>query len=96
MIVPALGSKIGWYRIVYKFISEFHALHIKAILNFSNFKLLNNGSVCAVYLLLVMILIARFCDFDDLSHSNLQEVITNYKWDKIKKEYISFRAEKVK
>ena len=35
----------------------------KIFLIVSNFKLLNSGSVCAFYLLLVIILIARFCNF---------------------------------
>ena len=45
------------------------------------------------WVLLLIILIARFCNFDNLSHSNPQEVIANCKWDMIKDEYISFKAE---
>ena len=48
---------------------------------FNKFKLLNSGSVCALYLLFVIILIARFCNLDKLSHS--KQVIANCKWDKI-------------
>ena len=59
MIVSEHGSKIGLYIIVYKFVPEFHALHVKDILNFEQFKLLKSGFVCALYLLLVIILIAR-------------------------------------
>ena len=50
----------------------------------------------ALHLLFVMILIARFCNLDNLSHSNPQEVIANCKWDKIKEQYISFMAERGK
>ena len=34
MVVSEYGSKLGWYIIVYKFVPEFHALHVKDILNF--------------------------------------------------------------
>ena len=64
----------------------------KMSLIFNNFKLLNTGSVCALYLLFVIILIARFCYLDNLSHSNPQEVIANCKWDKIKEQYIKWQS----
>ena len=34
MAVSEHWSKVGWYIIVYKFVPEFHALHVKDILNF--------------------------------------------------------------
>ena len=34
MVVSEHGSKIGWYIIAYKFVLEFHALHVKDILGF--------------------------------------------------------------
>ena len=69
---------------------------LKMSLIFNNFKLLNSGSVCALYLLFVMTLITRFYSLDNLSDSNPQEVITNCKWDTIKEQYISFIAERGK
>ena len=93
-VVSKHGSKLGWHIIVHKCIPVFHALHIKMSLIFNNFKLLNSGSVCALYLLFVIILIARFCNLDNLSHSNPQEVIANCKWDEIKEQYISFVAKR--
>ena len=33
-VVSQHGSKVGWYIIVRKFIPDFHALHIKDVLNF--------------------------------------------------------------
>ena len=62
----------------------------------SNFKLLNSGSLCALYLLLVVVLIARFCNFNYFTHLYPQEVLENCQWDRIKDECIGFKAEKGK
>ena len=91
-----MEAKIGLYIIFYKSVPEFHALHIKISLILSNFKLLNRGSACALYLQLVTSLIVRFCNLDNISHSNPQDIIANCKWDRIEEEYISLHAEKGK
>ena len=61
--------------------------------SFNNFKSLNRGSVWALYLLLVIILSARFCNFNNLLQSKPQHVIPNCRCDKIKESYISFMTE---
>ena len=61
--------------------------------SFNNFKSLNRGSVWALYLLLVIILSARFCNLNNLLHSKPQHVIPNCRCDRIKESYISFMTE---
>ena len=34
IVVFEHGSDVGWYIIVHKFIPDFHALHMKDVLNF--------------------------------------------------------------
>ena len=61
--------------------------------SFNNFKSLNRGSVWALYLLLVIILSAHFCNLNNLLHSKPQHVILNCRCDRIKESYISFMTE---
>ena len=58
--------------------------------------ILKRGSVCALYLLFVMMRRARFCSFDMSSHSNPQFVIPNWRSERINESYINFMAEKGK
>ena len=60
---------------------------------FSRCNSLKSGSVWALYLLLVIIRRARFCNFDMRSHSKPQFVIPNWRCEKINESYINFIAE---
>ena len=61
--------------------------------SFNNFRSLNIGSVWALYLLLVIILRARFCDLNNLLHSKPQHVIPNCKCERMRESYINFMTE---
>ena len=62
-------------------------------LTLSNFSFLKKGSVCALYLLRVIIRMAPFCNLIILLVSKPQQVISNCKWGSMSESYISLRAE---
>ena len=76
-------SKIVWKWIIWELVPEFLTLDFKYIGIFNKCKSLNNGSLCALYLLFVMIRTALFRNLASLPHSNPQHVIPNWIWDKI-------------
>ena len=61
--------------------------------SFNNFRSLNIGSVWALYLLLVIILRARFCNLNNLLFSKPQHVIPNCKCERMRESYINFMTE---
>ena len=61
--------------------------------NFNNCRSLNGGSVWSLCLLLVIILIARFCNFDSLLHSKPYNVIPNCKCERMRESHSNFMAE---
>ena len=88
-IVPKYSGSYLFTNLYHNFIHW--ALNISLTFNISSS--LNNGSVWALYLLFVIMQRARFCSLNIVFHSKPQHVIPNYRWDKIKKSYMSFMAE---
>ena len=61
--------------------------------SFNNFRTLNRGSVWAFYLLLVIILGARFSNLNNLLRSKRQHVILNCKCARMRESYINYMTE---
>ena len=57
---------------------------------------LNSGSICALYLLYIMITNSSFLLFGNSTHSNPEHVVPNWIWDKINESYLIFIAENSK
>ena len=85
--------KVLWQGVICEFVEKFHALNVNIPSSFNNFRSLNIGSLWALYLLLVIILRARFCNLNNLLHSKPQHVIPNCKCERMRESYINFMTE---